>query len=299
MGGEVGEANERFQSYCYRMVLTNVPTNRVPVQKPPPNYQESDYELLFRVIECGYEGPFFKTSLMPNRKTDSNNIGGISTDYIGGNYGTDWNWTTLNNSQRHVVAAKHRDWQLGLLWTLQNHPRVPNTIRTSVGEWGLPKDEFVDNQHWPYNIYVREGRRMHSDFVTTEQHIRRELPVHDPIGLGDYTFDSHNTQRFVTSGGMVQNEGDVEIPIIGEPYGISYSSIVPCSSECGNLLVPWALSATHIAFGSIRMESVLMILGQSAATAACLALDDDVRVQQVDYSKLASRLIADGQKLSV
>ena len=294
MGGNRGEGDHRFQAYCYRMVLTDVPNNRLPIPKPA-GYDAADYEILFRAIEVGQTGRFFKTTMVPNRKTDANNASGISCDLIGGNYGADWNWATLDHVQREKLAAKHRDWQLGLVWTLQNHPRVPEAIRKDISRWGLAKDEFTDNGHWPYNIYVREARRMKSDFVMTQNHCRRTLPVQDPIGMGAYTLDSHNTQRFVHNA-MVKNEGDIQARIRG-PYGISYRAIVPPAGECENLLVPWALSSTHIAFGSIRMEPVFMILSQSAATAACLAIDAGTSVQAVPYDKLAERLVKDGQKL--
>ena len=278
------------------MVLTDVPANRVPIPKPK-DYRATDYEILFRAIEVGQNGRFFKTTLVPNRKTDANNASGISCDLIGGNYGDDWNWATLNHVQREQLAAKHRDWQLGLVWTLQNHPRVPESIRKSIGVWGLAKDEFTDNGNWPDNLYVREARRMKSGFVMTENHCRRKLPVDDPIGMGAYTLDSHNVQRFVHKG-MVKNEGDIQSYLRGKAYGISYRAIVPAASECENLLVPWSLSATHIAFGSIRMEPVFMILGQSAATAACMAIDDQTTVQTVPYKQLRARLLKDGQRLA-
>jgi hypothetical protein len=296
LGGQKGEGDHRFQAYCYRMCLTDVPENRVMINKPR-DYDEADYEILFRAIEAGQKWGWFKTSPMPNRKTDSNNTGGISTDYIGGNYGDDWNWATLSHFHRMVVARKHRDWQLGLVWTLQNHPRVPEDIRQAYGKWGLPKDEFVDNGHWPYNLYVREARRMRSDFVMTENHCKRMLPVEDPIGMGAYTLDSHNTQRVVHNG-MVKNEGDIQSYLGGKAYGISYRSIVPKQDECENLLVPWSLSATHIAFGSIRMEPVFMILSESAATAASIAIDEGIAVQDVSYDKLKPVLVERGQVLS-
>lgn len=295
MGGEVGDGDHRLQAYCYRMVLTRHASNRVMVKKPL-GYKDEDYELLFRTIEKGKKGGFFKTSMMPNLKTDSNNTGGVSCDFIGGNYGDGWDWTTLSHGEREVVAAKHRDWQLGLVWTLQNHSRVPEKVREIHAGWGLPKDEFKDNGHWPYNLYVREGRRMRSDLVMTENHCRGKLAVVDPVGMGAYTLDSHNTQRFVYKG-MVQNEGDIQRSLGGKPYGISYRSIVPKSGECENLLVPWALSSTHIAFGSIRMEPVYMVLGQSAGTAASIALDRDCSVQSVPYDILRHRLLSDGQRL--
>ena len=295
LGGEKGDGDHRLQAYCYRMCLTDVPDNRIMIAKPE-GYDEADYEILFRAIEAGQKGHFFKLSPMPNRKTDSNNLGGISTDFIGMNYGDDWNWATLNHDEREKLAAKHRDWQLGLVWTLQNHPRAPESIRKFYAPWGLPKDEFTDNDHWPYNLYIREARRMRSDLVMTEAHCKNQTPVNDPVGMGAYTLDSHNTQRVVHNG-MVKNEGDIQTYLGGKPYGISYRSIVPKANQCENLLVPWALSASHIAFGSIRMEPVFMVLSQSAATAAAMAIDDGTSVQQVPYKKLRTRLLADDQRL--
>lgn len=296
LGGEKGDGDHRLQAYCYRMCLTDVPDNRIMIGKPE-GYNEAEYEILFRAIEAGQKWGFFKLSPMPNRKTDSNNVGGISTDFIGMNYGDDWNWATLNHDEREKLAAQHRDWQLGLVWTVQNHPRIPENIRKSYGVWGLPKDEFADNGHWPYNLYVREARRMRSDLVMTEAHCKNQTAVDDPVGMGAYTLDSHNTQRVVHNG-MVKNEGDIQTYISGKPYGISYRSIVPKADQCENLLVPWALSASHIAFGSIRMEPVFMVLSQSAATAAAMAIDDGTSVQQVPYDKLRTRLLADDQRLS-
>lgn|GEM_PF-647749 len=292
--GTDGAADGRLQAFCFRMVLTDVAANRVPISQPP-GYDEADYELLFRAIEAGQDSGFFKFSLMPNRKTDSNNSGGISTDFIGRNHGPDWDWTTLDHDQREALAGEHENWQRGLVWTLQNHPRVPAPVRGAYGGWGLPADEFTDNGHWPWQIYVREGRRMVSDFVMTEHHCRRIRVAHDSIALAAYTMDSHNVRRHVVDG-EVRNEGDVQAAV-ADPYPVAYRAIVPKRSECTNLLVPWSLSASHIAFGSIRMEPVFMTLGQSAAVAADLALDQGVAVQDVDYADLRPALLAAGQAL--
>lgn len=294
-GGAKGQGDHRLQAYCYRMVLTDVPDNRLPIPKPA-SYNAKDYEILFREIEAGRKGRFFTTDLVPNRKTDANNTGGMSGDWIGGNYGDDWSWATLNHQEREALAAKHRDYQLGLVWTLQHHPRIPETIRKESLRWGLSRDEFTDHGNWPYNLYVREARRMKSDFVMTERHCRNKIPVPEPVGMGAYNLDSHNTQRFVFKG-MVKNEGDIQSYLYGKAYGISYRALVPPAEECDNLLVPWALSASHIAFGSIRMEPVFMILGQSSATAACLAIDEDLPVQKIPYEKLRNRLLEDDQRL--
>jgi hypothetical protein len=293
-GGKDGEGDHRLQAYCFRMCLTDVPDNRVTIGKPE-GYDEAAYELLFRAIEAGQRGGFTKFDLMPNRKTDSNNTGGISNNPVGLNYGKDWNWTTLNHDERLALAKKHEHWQRGLMWTLQNHPRVPEEIRGEYSKWGLPEDEFTDNGHWPHQIYVREARRMVSDFVMTEHHCMRRQPVPESVGLAAYTMDSHNVQRIVRDG-MVRNEGDIQHRIPG-PYPVSYRAIVPKNGECGNLLVPWSLSASHMAFGSIRMEPVFMILSQSAATAADIAIARELPVQSVPYDELRKQLLADDQRL--
>ena len=293
-GGPDGSGDKKLQAYCYRMVLTDVPENRVMIGKPE-GYKEKDYEILFRAIEAGQEDKFFKLDLMPNRKTDSNNTGGISTDFIGMNYGEDWDWTTLGHSGRDALAKRHEQWQRGLVWTLQNHPRVPEKIRTGLEPWGLPKDEFTDNGHWPWQLYVREARRMISDLVMSQKHCTGRERVQDSVGMAAYGMDSHHVQRTVLKG-MLKDEGDVQLHV-KKPYPVSYRSLVPKRGECENLLVPWSLSATHMAFGSIRMEPVFMGLGQSSAIAADLALDKDIAVQEVAYAELKPRLLAAGQAL--
>jgi hypothetical protein len=290
--GPNGSADSLIQAYCYRMCLTNVPANREMIPQPE-GYQESDYEILFRAIEAGQTNRFWKTRPVPNGKTDSNNDSGISCDFI---TGTTASWIDADHETRIQIAKQHEKWQRGVVWTVQNHPRVPSTIRSAWSQWGLPKDEFTDNGHWPHQLYIREARRMVSDYVMTEKHCMGTVVAEDSIGMGAYTMDSHNCQRIV-SNGMVKNEGDIQRAVPG-PYPISYRSIVPKSGECQNLLVPWSLSSTHIAFGSIRMEPVFMILGQSAATAAAFAIDDDVAVQAVSYPKLRAQILSDGQRLT-
>ena len=290
--GPNGSADSLIQAYCYRMCLTNVAANRVMIPQPA-GYDEKDYEILFRAIEAGQTNRFWKTRPVPNGKTDSNNDSGISCDYISG---TTASWVDADHATRIEIAKEHENWQRGLVWTVQNHPRVPAAIRSAWSQWGLPKDEFLDNGHWPHQLYIREARRMVSDYVMTEKNCMATVIAADSIGMGAYTMDSHNCQRIV-SNGMVKNEGDIQRGVPG-PYPISYRSIVPKVGECGNLLVPWSLSSTHIAFGSIRMEPVFMIIGQSAATAAAFAIDDDVAVQAVSYPKLKAQMLADGQRLT-
>ncbi len=289
-----GTDDARLQAYCHRMVLTDVPENRVMIGKPD-GYDETRYEILFRAIEAGQKGGFFKFDLMPNRKTDSNNSGGISTDLIGGNWGCGRDWSTLGHDEREAMAKEHELWQRGLVWTLQNHPRVPAAIRANHAKWGLAKDEFPDNGHWPHQLYVREARRMVADVVMTEHHCRGREVAPDSVGLAAYTMDSHNVRRTVIND-MLKNEGDVQVRVPG-PYPVSYRALVPRRGECANLFVPWSLSATHMAFGSIRMEPVFMILSQSAAIAAGLCLDKGLDVQELPYDVLRPVLLEAGQAL--
>ena len=287
-----GTGDGHIQAYCYRMCLTSNAANRVNVAKPA-NYKDADFELVLRAVEAG-QRTFFKLDAMPNGKTDSNNSGGISTDYIGRNWGDGWDWTTLNHQQRAALAAEHAYWQLGMIWTLQHHARVIAKVGASglYSGWGLPADEFTDTGNFPPQLYVREGRRMVSDYVMTTKNCTGETKAMDSVGMGAYTMDSHNSQLFNASG-QVKNEGGVG-QHISAPYPISYRSVVPKAGQCENLLVPWSLSASHMAFGSIRMETVFMILGQSSATAAAMAINDNLSVQQLSYARLAAKLRADG-----
>ncbi len=288
--GVRGEGDKRVQAYCYRWCATDHPDNRIPFPKPP-GYDASQYELLGRVLEAGWRQTFHKFDLLPNRKTDTNNHGPFSFDNIGMNY----DYPEASYERRKEILAEHRTYQQGLLWFLANDPRVPADVRTEANRWGLPKDEFKDNGHWPHQIYVREARRMVGAFVMTENELTKKQPTPDSVGMGSYTIDSHNVRRYVTPEGNVQNEGDIGVPI--SPYSIAYGSLVPKRGEIANLFAPVACSASHIAYGSIRMEPVFMILGQSAATAAALAIEGNLAVQDVPYAALRARLLADGQVL--
>jgi hypothetical protein len=289
--GEEGAGDAKVQAYCFRMCMSNVPANSVPFPKPD-DYDEARYELLFRNFEAGDLRVPMHPLMMPNGKTDTNNNGAFSTDAIGLNY----NYPEASYDRRAEIIREHASYQQGLMWTLANHPRVPEKVRQHMAQWGLAKDEFTDNGNWPTEIYVREARRMVSDYVVTEHDVKRTRRPDDPVGMGSYNMDSHNVQRYVTADGHVQNEGDVQVSP-GGPYQISYGAIVPKRGEAENLLAPVCLSSSHIAYGSIRMEPVFMILGQSAATAACQAIDANVAVQEAEYGRLAERLLADGQVL--
>ena len=302
-----GTGDRRVQAYCFRMCLTDDPRNRIPFKKPE-GYRELDYELLLRNLEAGpLDGrpgamPWIN-SPMPNRKTDTNNRTGFSTDFIGQN----WRYPEASYAERARIEAAHLKYQQGLMWTLANHPRVPAAIRNEVARWGTCKDEFVGERGdgWQNQLYVREARRMVGEYVMTEHECRGERVAPRPVALGAYGMDSHNVRRYVDEKGFARNEGDVEDansypPGSGKPfkkfapYPIDYGAIVPKKGECGNLFVPVCLSASHMAFGSIRMEPVFFALGQVAGTAAAHAIKAGCAVQDVDYPALRERLRADG-----
>lgn len=294
--GVDGDGDDKIQAYCYRMTLTNQPDNRIPFSKPS-GYQEIEYELLFRNYEAAlvpfenmysYGHPLVPwiNSKMPNLKTDTNNQKGFSTDFIGQNY----LYPEASYEVREKIAQRHKKYQQGLMWTLAFHPRIPNQVREIVSQWGTCKDEYESKDGWPSQLYIREARRMVSSYVMTQRNCEKLDLAEDAVGLAAYGMDSHHVQRYVDVNGYVKNEGNVETRVAG-PFPISYRSIVPKKSELTNLLVPICLSASHIAFGSIRMEPVFMVLGQSAAIAAALAIDNNCALQHVAYEELKRNLL--------
>ena len=288
--GKDGDGDKRIQAYNFRMCNTNDDAIRVPFAKPA-SYDEKQFELLLRNCEAGDPRHPWAPTPMPNHKTDTNNNFAFSTDMIGMNY----DYPDGDYATRAKIWKAHEDYQQGLMWTLANHPRVPEKIRAYYASWGLAKDEFTENGNWPRQMYVREARRMVGGYVMSEKNCKRREIVEDSVGMGAYNMDSHHTQRHVTQEGFARNEGDIQIGT--RPYPISYRSITPKAAECTNLLVPVCLSASHIAYGSIRMEPVFMVMGQSAATAAVIAIDSKKDLQQIDYAKLKERMLADGQML--
>jgi len=295
-GGRPGDRDRCVQTYNFRLCFTTNAANRLPMTAPA-NYSPAKYELLARYLEAlvvsGHTPKlheFWNPIWMPNGKTDINNNGPFSTDFIGANYA----YPEASYQTREKIWKQHEDYTRGFLTFLATSPRVPEPMRAEMQRWGPCKDEFEDTGGWPNQLYIREARRLISDYVMTEHNCRGAVKAEDPVGLGAYNMDAHNAQRLVKNG-RVENEGDVQVGV--KPYPISYRSIVPKASECENLFVPVCLAASHIAYGSIRMEPVFMILGQSAATAASLAISDNVSVQKVPYLKLRDRLEADRQVL--
>ncbi len=296
-GGTPGDGDQRLQTYNYRLCLTQVATNRMPLTAPP-GYQASNYELLGRYFQARVAAGqnltlrnFLKIDSLPNGKTDINNNGAFSTDFIGMNY----TYATNTWAARDQMCRDHENYTRGLLYFLATDPRVPANVRNEMNSWGLCRDEFQDTGNWPHQLYVREARRMVSDYVMLQQNCQGLRFANDSVGLASYTMDSHNCQRVVQNG-YVRNEGDVQVGVPA-PYPISYRSMVPRVGECENLFVTFALSASHMGFGSCRMEPVFMITSQSAAAGAALAIDRDVAVQNVPYSLLEAQLLAEGQLL--
>ena len=302
-----GDGDRRVQAYCFRMCLTDDPANRIPFKKPA-NYNEGDYELLLRTMEATPREVLASgkhwllmpwiNSKMPNRKTDTNNRTGFSTDFIGQN----WAWPEASYDEREKILQAHLDYQRGFTWTIANHPRVPEEIRREASRWGTCKDEFADGlgDGWQRQLYVREARRLVGDVVMTEHNCRGTKVAEHPVAMAAYGMDSHHCRRRVNARGYVWNEGNVEDwKSGGKPYPIDYGAILPKRAECGNLFVPVCVSASHMAFGSIRMEPVFFSLGQVAGTAAALAIRSGVAAQDVPYEQLRARLLADGQVLAV
>jgi len=283
--GKQGEGDKKIQAYNFRMWLSDAEDRRSFAK--PEGYDRGRYAVLARYLKAQTR----ETVPFGLRRGDCNNKGGFSTDNIGMNYG----WPEAGYAEREKMFQDHVNYQQGLMWFTQHDEEVPEGIRRQVAAFGPDGAEFPETGGWPHELYVREGRRMVSEYVMTELECRGTKVVPDPIGLASYTMDSHNCQRVVIDG-AVRNEGDVQVGVPG-PYGISYRSIVPREAECGNLLVSVCLSSSHIAYGSIRMEPVFMVLGQTAGTAASMAIDAGVAVQRVEYAKLKERLLADKQVL--
>jgi hypothetical protein len=308
--GVEGQGDHRVQAYCYRLCLTNVPENRVPFTRPA-DYDPAKYELVARYLNSTQMLPEFPTAgdiehpvlgnnltrsepvvIMPNRKSDSNNKDPVGFNLVAGNY----EYPDADYATRERIIRDHVSWQQGLIWFFASDPRVPEKYRAPMKDWGYPKDEFRDTGHWPHQLYVREARRMHGALVMTQRHCDGTLPVADSIGMGGYAMDSHNVRRYVDENGHVRTEGTIGLGV-RQAYRIGYDAITPQRDQGTNLLVPVCLSATHVAYGSIRMEPVFMILGHSAGVAAAQAIAQRTAVQAIDRSKLRAQLLQQGQVL--
>jgi hypothetical protein len=289
--GELGSADRKIQAYNFRMILTNKPENRVPFPLPA-DYDPDRYGLLARFltefVKQNGRAPRVDEILLPreiaNHKWDFNNRGPFSTDYIGKN----WAYPNASYERRAAIWRSHINYTKGLFYFLAYDACVPKSLQDELNEFGLAKDEFVDNENWPYQLYVREGRRMVGDFVMTQKDIQSELTKPDAIGMGSYNSDSHNVQRYITDDGHAQNEGNMEVPVT--PYQIPYRLLLPRKSQVTNLLVTVCFSASHVTYSTLRMEPVYMIIGQAAGVAAKMSMDEKVPVQDIDTTALTTRL---------
>ncbi len=290
--GNAGEGDHRVQAYTFRLCLTDVAENRIPIGRPV-NYDPDLYETHLRYALANPDAmpgqAYFKLTPMPNRKTDSNNKGSFSTDLVGKSH----DWAKADYAKRKQLFQEHVDYVQGLVWFLGNDPRVPKAVRDETLRWGLPKDEFEKTGNWPFQLYVREARRMISGYVITENDCRRYTVCDDGVALASYPMDSHFTSRYVDNQGRLRVEGGLMTKV--SPYPVSYRAIVPKESECRNLFVPVCLSATHAAYGSIRMEPVFMMLGQAAGYAAVSAIDHGTSVQAVPVAGIRERLGTESQ----
>lgn len=281
-----GSGDSCVQAYNYRICLTDNPENRIEVTQPD-DYRPERYELLLRYLEkqpAKDLWAFLKMDRIGNNKTDINNNGPFSTDMIGMNH----NYPDADYEQREMIRREHENYTKGFIYFVGNDPRMPEHLREQMKRWGYPKDEYVNNDHWSPQMYVREVRRMTGEYIMTQANCEGRATVDDAVGMAAYTMDSHNCQRLVVNG-MVKNEGDVQVKGF-PPYPVAYRSILPRATECSNLLVPVCLSASHIAYGSIRMEPVFMVLGQSAAVAAVLSLKEKTNLHQLDVGKIQQEL---------
>ncbi|MEN6605244.1 MAG: FAD-dependent oxidoreductase [Bryobacteraceae bacterium] len=290
-----GTADKKIQSYNFRIIATNVPANRVPWPKPK-TYDAGNYELLARYLDAfvkvkGRSPVFHELTLIapiPNGKADFNNNGPFSTDFIGRNYGyPDGDYAT-----RVRIWQEHVDYVQGFYYFLAHDPRVPKDLQKEVNEWGLPRDEYVDSDHWPHQLYVREARRMVGVYVATQKDLQTDLRKPDVIGMGSYNSDSHNIQRFANARGMAENEGDMQVSV--KPYQIPFRIILPKKDQAHNLLVPVCFSASHVAYSSLRMEPQYMILGHAAGVAAAMAVKNASAVQDTDVAELQKILKSEG-----
>jgi len=290
--GEVGAADKKVQAYTFRLCMTDAEENRIDFPRPV-KYDSKRYELLARMLQAmtlkngraPHMNEVMKPDPLPDRKTDTNNNGAFSTDYIGGS----WNYPEADYKTREKIWQAHKDYLEGFLYFLTNDPQVPAALQKEVSRWGLAKDEFTDTGNWPPQLYVREARRMVGEFVMTQRDIQTDLTKHDVIGMGSYNSDSHNVQRVVTpDGSAVENEGDMQVPVV--PYQIPYRILLPKRGEATNLLVPVCFSASHVAYSTLRMEPQYMIIGQAAGVAAALAVEKNIAVQDVDTAALTEKL---------
>ena len=290
--GTPGTADKHLQAFCFRVCLTQNSDNKIALYKPK-KYHRGDYEIYLRYLKAG--GKLYKPDAnLPNGKTDlgawhdlSHNLYGMNVDYPEGDYKT-----------RKRILDQHETFTKGLFYFLANDPEVgllDNALQKEWASWGYAKDEFVDNLGFPSTFYIRDARRMVSDYVITENHVKQidPIPVDDPVCVAYWPTDIHSVRRIVRDG-AAYNEGFVFGGAAKwRPLPISYRALIPRKSECTNLLTPTCPSSSHIAYGAIRIEWTFMALGQAVGTAAALAINEHSPVQNINYGQLKAFLISD------
>lgn len=290
--GAVGSGDKKVQAYNYRLCMTDSAEGRVPWVKPA-KYDPARYALLAHYVDSltiigGGKAPVLdklcKLSRVRGKKTDTNNNGGFSTDFIGHS----WDYPEATYARRAEIWQEHKDYIQGFFWFLSQDPSVQPAVREETSKWGLAKDEFTDNGNWPHQLYVREARRMVGEYVMVQTDIQNDVTKTDGVGMGSYKSDSHHVQRIVNAKGAVENEGDMQVTVT--PYEIPYRILTPKRAEAPNLLVPVCFSASHVAYSTLRMEPQYMILGQAAGIAAAMAVKGGKAVQEIDVQVLRARL---------
>lgn len=299
-----GEGDGGVQAYCFRLCLTDDPDNRVPFPEPE-DYDPAQFALVRRWLAAMGERARLDRILslggrLPNGKVDANSIGPISTNLPDG---SSWDYPDADHIHREEIRDHHLHTTQGLMYFLANDPGVPAHIREETGRWGLCADEFADTGHWPHQLYVREARRMRGEYVLTQHDLEAGRGHYDAVGMGSYNIDIREVQRawmrvprYPRMAAETFNEGYLSVPV--PPYSLPYRSLLPRYDECDNLLVPVCLSASHVAFASVRMEPQYMLLGHAAGVAAAMAARGDGVVHRVGVGALRDRLAAQGQVLT-
>lgn len=295
---DAGDGN--IMTYSFRLCLTADPTNRVPMPKPA-SYDPGRFEIVRRAFKAGEKRIGFDLYPLPGNKLDGNNsIGGqFSIGLVGG--GNDWH--SADEAGRNKIWEEHKQYTLEFIQFLTTDPTVPKAVRDKYVTLGLCKDEFASYDHFSPALYVRESRRMKGMYVISQKDILEDPNKDDPIAVSSFPIDSHDVQRVALKDGGVVNEGTIfpvrRIPGQGYAYHVPYRSILPKPEQCENLLVPVALSCTHVGISSLRIEGAWMVIGQGAGVAAALAAKADIPVQEIEYAKLRERLLAQKQVLEL
>ena len=294
--GVYGEPSKYIQGYCYRIKKKKKKDNRIPIKKPK-SYDPERYEIYRRYIQAG--GRLFNP--WPNRHNGKTDVGSWH-DLSANIYGENWEYPAGSYAVQDSIVQYHRDFTIGLIWFFQHGKGVDSITRANWKGWGLPKDEFTDNGHWPRRLYIRSARRMVSDYIITEHITRRSTPdtIDEPVAIAWWPPDLHHARRIVKDG-HAYNEGFTHVGgnQSWKPFRISYKATVPKREQCTNLITPTCPSSSYVGYGSIRIAPTFMILGQSTGAAASIAIDQNIPVQDVDYEMLGKTLTENDQIIEI